>query len=53
MKKVKKTMNGEIIFDIKVLDRVNDIYEKKLEKWYITSMKELEKWYKTMKKRHN
>lgn len=41
-----------IIFEIKVLDRINNNYEKKLETWYIQSVKELENWYKTMKKRH-
>ena len=51
-RKVKRTMNKEIIFDIKVFDSINYGYEKKLERWHINGLKELEKWYKIIKKRH-
>lgn len=48
----KKKPIDDIIFEIKVLDRINNNYEKKLETWYIRGVKELDNWYRIMKKRH-
>lgn len=50
--KKNKINQTDVMFEIKVLDSINNNYERKLEKWYIQNIKELDKWYRLVKRRH-